>query len=301
MRLVVIGGSGLVGSHVLWAARRRGDTAIGTFREHPQPGLERLDCSRLADCAVFLDKHQPDVVVHAAGWTWVDGCEDDPDRAFSENCWQPVRLAHLCHSRGVNMAYISTSYVFDGHDGPYDECRTPNPLNAYGRSKWLAEQMLLEDHSGCILIPRVVCVYGAEQRRKNFAHQVCSAMITGSILRLPSDQAGNPTWAGDIAQHLLCLLEQREQGVWHIAGSDPACSRVSWARHLVAAFTRVGVTASNGFGIEGVPTRELGQKARRPLRAGIISRRLREPFISSGIDDSIYRDIAEGRVYTPLG
>lgn len=292
MRLVVVGGSGLVGSHVLREARTRGHATVGTFREHPQPGLERLDCSCGDDCAALLDRHEPDAVVHAAGWTWVDGCEGDSDRAMEENCRQPVQLAGLCRARGVNMAYVSTSYVFDGNDGPYDEFDKPNPLNAYGRSKWQAEQTLLEDTAGGILLPRVVCVYGAESHQKNFAYQVCAAMRTGSVLRLPCDQTGNPTWAGDIARCLLTLLEREEKGIWHLGGPDPECNRVSWARHLVAAFTRVGVTASAGFGIDGVATRDLGQQARRPLRAGIVSKRLPEPNLRNSSDDSVYRDIA---------
>lgn len=75
---------------------------------------------------------RPDWVVHAVGWTWVDGCEKDPERAFSVNCEQPVFLAGLCRDQG---AYFSTTYVFDGTQGPYSEEDTPNPVNVYAKSK----------------------------------------------------------------------------------------------------------------------------------------------------------------------
>ena len=291
MRLLIIGGSGLVGSHVLRAALARGHQAVGTFREHLQPGLEQLDCARPDDFAALLDKHQPDAVVHAAGWTWVDGCEDNPARALEENCRQPVRLAEICQRHGVRFACFSTSYIFDGEEGPYDEDAKPNPVNIYARSKWRAEQELSAATDGQVLLPRVICVYGEEALRKNFACQVCDAMRVGNNLRLPADQSGNPTWAGDIAVALVALLEQRASGVWHLGGPNPDCGRAEWARQLVVALEKIGVKPVAGFGITEVSTHELGQKAARPLRAGIISRKLPNPTLPGIVADSVFQKI----------
>jgi dTDP-4-dehydrorhamnose reductase len=294
MRLLIIGGSGLLGSHLLREARGHRHTAVGTFHGHREPGLEPLDAARLVDFELLLDKHQPEFVIHAAGWTWVDGCEDDPARAMEENCHQPVRMAEACHSRGVRFAYFSSSYVFDGQKGLYDEQAKPNPINAYARSKWAAEQQLNELTGGQALLLRIICVYGEESRRKNFACQVCDAMRSGRILRLPSDQSGNPTWAGDIARALLPLLGKRAEGVWHLGGPDPDCSRIKWARRLVADFTEAGVVLHPGFDMVEIPTRELGQKAARPLRAGIVSRRLANLTLSGEVNAEVFRRIAQG-------
>jgi dTDP-4-dehydrorhamnose reductase len=271
------------------AVRAHGHEAIGTFRTarvEPGAGLVPFDAGHRDHYKSLLDTHRPDIVVHAAGWTWVDGCEADPARAREENSSQPADLAAACSARGVRFVYISTSYVFDGTtpaSQPYDESSPTGPdsaLGVYALSKLEGERAVLSATAGQALVARVICVFGEDAARKNFACQVCDAMVAGKTMRLPSDQCGNPTWAGDIAHTLV----------------DPECDRIEWANRLVAAFTRVGVVASSGFEIVGVPTAALGQKAPRPLHAGIVSARLATPTMISTLDDEVYRRIAQGAV-----
>ena len=102
MKILIIGGSGLVGSHILREARARGHEVVGTCRtrrDGTDPALVIFDAAQDADTAPLLDRLRPDAVVHAAGWTWVDGCEDDPARAMDENTAQPARLAAACARR----------------------------------------------------------------------------------------------------------------------------------------------------------------------------------------------------------
>ena len=272
MKLLVIGGSGLIGSHVLRAAHQAKHDAVGTFRRHALRRLVQFDGAGRAAIAALLETEKPDAVIHAAGWTWVDGCEDDPRKAFTENADQPAAIAAECQRIGCRFAYFSSSYVFDGLAGPYAENATPNPINVYGESKLRAEQQIIAAHTEA-LIARVICVYGAEVQGKNFAYQVRRAMEQGQALRLPSDQRGNPTYAGDIARWLIALLEHRASGVWHLAGPWPDCTRPEWARRLVAVFEAAGVRRHPQFAIEEVPTAELRQRAKRPLCGGLLTPR----------------------------
>lgn len=274
MKLLVIGASGLIGSHVWRAARAAGAQAIGTYRKFARPGLVRCDGGDAAALAGLLREHQPEAVVYTAGLTWADACEDDPPRAFEENALQPERCAHLCHSQGIHFTYLSTSYVFDGTKGPYTEDNLPNPISVYSSSKRAGELRVQEACAGAALIPRVICVYGAEAQQKNFAYQVWRALLEGKTLRLPSDQLGNPTWAADLACWLLKLIERREQGVWHLASPLPNCSRPQWAEMLVKEFEAAGIPRHPAFAVQAVPTAELKQKARRPLHAGMLIRKL---------------------------
>jgi dTDP-4-dehydrorhamnose reductase len=274
MKIFVIGGSGLVGSHVLRAAALAGHPTVGTYRKFPLPGLVAFDCAVEQTATTLIDKNKPDAVIYAAGWTWVDGCEDDPDRAFEENARQPQCLARLCHTRGIRFVYFSTSYVFDGTRGPYTEEDTPNPINVYSRSKWEGEQRVQDATEGMALIPRVVTVYGAEAQHKNFAWQVWRALEEGWTIRVPSDQISNPTYAADIARWLVALLEQASRGIWNLASPFLDWTRPRWAKALVSAFETAGIRRHPAFSIEEVPTIALGQKALRPLNAGMTTSKL---------------------------
>ncbi|MDB6123145.1 MAG: dTDP-4-dehydrorhamnose reductase [Pedosphaera sp.] len=286
MKILVIGGSGLIGSHILKAGQAAGHEVVGTYRKFPQPGLVPLDAADEAGLEKILDGQKPDAVVHAAGWTWVDGCEDDPKRAFAENAEQPANLARLCQQRGVHFTYFSTSYIFDGTAGLYVEDAQPNPINVYSKSKWEGEQRVQEECEGAALLPRVICVYGAEAQKKNFAYQVWNALREGKTLTLPSDQCGNPTYAGDIARWLITLLEKRERGPWHLGGPWPDCTRPEWANKLISAFGALGISAHPNFQIKTLPTTELKQKALRPLKAGMISTKALN-FQSTDFNESI--------------
>ena len=229
-----------------------------------------LNCGDESAVRSLLATEKPNTVVHAAGWTWVDGCEDNPQRAFAENAEQPAAIAAQCRQAGCRFVYFSSSYVFDGQAGPYAEDAKPNPINVYGESKLRGEQQILAAHPEALVL-RVICVYGAEAQGKNFAYQVRRAMEQGTVLRLPSDQRGNPTYAGDIARWLIALLEHGASGVRHLAGPDPECTRPDWARHLVSAFETAGVRRDGKFAIEEVPTAELRQRAARPLHGGLLT------------------------------
>ena len=269
MRILVIGGSGLVGSHVMAEAALRGHMVTGTYRKFVVPGLIPLDLGDFAAVKNLLAETRPDWVVHAAGWTWVDGCEADPARAMRENCEQPAMLAELCRERGCRLVYFSTTYVFDGQSGPYDETDQPNPINVYARSKWAGEQRIQEILSGGTLIPRLICVWGREAQEKNFVYQVIKALREGRTLRLPADQLGNPTWAGDIAGWLLELMESGRQGVWNLAGDQENCTRVEWFCAIRDAARALGmVPPGAAAGYAAVATGDLQQPARRPLHSG---------------------------------
>jgi dTDP-4-dehydrorhamnose reductase len=270
MRILFIGASGLIGSHLLQEAIMRGHIAIGTFRRHRIPGLVYLDLTDHTSLERLLDDCRPDWVVHAAGWTWVDGCEKDPVRAMVENCHQPAALARACRARNIRFAYFSTTYVFDGKAGPYGESDCPRPINVYGQSKLAGENAVKEILGNVALLPRIICPWGKESQRKNFVYQVMRAVATGNTLRIPSDQIGNPTYAGDIAAWCLSLLELNQGGIWHLCSPWKNLTRVAWVESILLGLRRDlrWAKASTAWKYETLPTSQLGKDAPRPLHAG---------------------------------
>ena len=280
MKLLVIGGSGLVGSHFLAEAKNRGIAALGTYRSHPAVDLVPLDLATPGAAAALIDIWKPSIVVHSAGWTWVDGCEKDPVRAMRENAEQPANLAQLCADRGIRIVYVSTSYVFDGKVGPYSETDIPRPINAYGRSKYAGEQAVMAIAGPLALIPRVICVWGKEMQGKNFVYQVLAAVREEKPMRIPSDQCGNPTWAGDICALVLDLLQAKESGIWHLGSEFPEWTREQWLLSLLCGLKARAEYAPmlEAWKYTSILTAVVGQTALRPLRAGLKIDRIRERF-----------------------
>ena len=215
MKILIVGASGLVGSHLFAEAQaRRHDQnypmAVST------DGMKDGGLKRLKDA---LDEGwHPDAVIHSAGFTHVEGCEADPTRCSDENYHQPIRLAGVCGELGIRFCYISSAYAV------FPE------INAYAYSKALAEIVLLGNPS--TLIPRLMAVWGKDAKEKCFPFTVKRVADSGVTLRVPSDQFCQPTWAGDAASWIISLIEARESGIWNLASEHPM-ARDEWARQCV--------------------------------------------------------------------
>merc|ERR1719201_2497446 len=123
----------------------------------------------------LLEMCYPDIVCICAGWTWVDGCERDPDRAMLLNCHGPAAVARAAKAVGAKVVYFSSDYVFDGKAtaAGYSEDDTPSPINAYGRSKLEGERAVLRACPDALVI-RTAVVYGPEAYTgRNFVYQLC--------------------------------------------------------------------------------------------------------------------------------
>jgi dTDP-4-dehydrorhamnose reductase len=241
MKLLVIGASGLVGSHLLAAAKQAGFATLGTART-VAADIRACQLGDQVTLAALLTEFRPEVVACAAGFTWADGCEADPERSRQENLEQPLALAQLCAKQGVRFVYYSSAYVFDGVNGNYTEADAPRPVNVYGRHKAECERLIAEATGGDALILRLIHVWGEEAKGKNFVYQVSRANRAGAELRVSSIHSGNPTWAGDVATWTLGLLQRQAQGIWHLAGDCPQLTRHAWAREILQGLQGLGQT-----------------------------------------------------------
>lgn len=286
MRALVIGGSGQIGGWLLRHLADRGHEALGTHAEHPYPGLVRLDAADREASAFLIQERKPEVVFYPAGFTWVDGCERDPERARRENRDQPLHLARVTAEVGGKFVYFSTDYVFDGRSGPDAEDAPTNPLNEYGRSKLEAERALASELGDRQLTLRTSWVFGPERQGKNFAYQLIRTLQAGQELPCPADMRSSPSYGPDVALAAVSLVEWSVSGLLHVAGPE-VVSRLDFARGL-----------AKGFGLDPaliVPrlTAELGQGAPRPLQGGLSTRRLEA--IVPGLMRSLDRAAADFR------
>ena len=197
----------------------------------------------------------PDVVLHAAAWTDVDGAEDDPQEAAAVNVGGTRHVAEL----GVPLVYFSTDYVFDGRKGePYVESDPPNPLSAYGRTKVYGEGAAGDS----AWIVRSSGLYGPTG--KNFVRAMLDLARERDEVAVVDDQRTSPTYVGHLARATRELLD-RPFGIWHLAAEGDA----TWAEFAEAIFEEAGLDTR----VRRISSAELGRPA---AAAGVLGAAKRE-------------------------
>jgi dTDP-4-dehydrorhamnose reductase len=193
--------------------------------------------------------------------TRADLCEERPEEARRHIVDGPLQLGRLGRQIGAGFVYYSSSYVFDGHAGPYGEEDPPNPINVYGRCKWEAEQAIQVQLDRWLIL-RTIVVYGPEAQGKNFVCLVLRAAQTGTRMPVPVDQISNTTYSEDLARSSVELAERNQTGLYHLAGSD-SVDRYTFGRFVCEVF---GYDSSF---LDPLPTSQMFQRALRPLHAGL--------------------------------
>jgi dTDP-4-dehydrorhamnose reductase len=202
----------------------------------------------------LLERDRPEVVVHAAAWTDVDGCARDPDLAMRRNAEASGRLAIASARRGIDMLLISTNEIFDGTRTdrvPYAPDDPPSPPNPYGASKAAAEDVAVAayvNRPGSVGIVRTSWLYGPPGN--DFPTKILAAaeraQAAGGPLKVVADESASPTFAHDLAEAIAELLAEGDiRGVHQIVNAGVA-SRADWAREL---FRQLGLDVP----IEEVP------------------------------------------------
>lgn len=177
-----------------------------------------------------LAAYRPDLVLHAAAMTDVDGCARDPLAAYRSNALGTQNVALACQRANAAMLYISTNEVFDGTKGsPYFEWDERHAINPYGQSK-LAGEKFVEQLLTRFYIVRTAWLYSVG--RKNFITKIIDTAKQNGTLNVVDDEIGNPTYAPDLARGIAQLIETNHYGIYHLVGEGMA-SRHDWAERIL--------------------------------------------------------------------
>jgi dTDP-4-dehydrorhamnose reductase len=239
VRVLVTGAGGQLG-HDLVEVLEAGRSAEVVAADHG-----RLAVERPAAVEAFVGSVRPDAVIHCAALTDVDRCELEPALADAVNGRGTANVARAAAAVGAHLVYVSTDYVFDGHERrPYVETDPTNPLSVYGASKLAGER---------------ACPPGATVVRTSWLSGAHGANFVTTVLRLASqpgdlrfvdDQCGSPTHTADLARALVALALDRRSGCFHVVNGG-AASRFELAREVLA---RCGGDPAR---VSPIPTAEL--------------------------------------------
>lgn len=245
-------------------------------------GRDEADLSIPTLCAEALRRYKPRAVINSAAYTAVDKAESEENLADVINGDAPGAMASACADLDIPLVHISTDYVFDGSGTkPWSVADTPNPKNAYGRSKLKGEQAIKA--SGCVhAILRTSWVVSAH--RNNFVKTMQRLSQTRDQITIVDDQIGGPTCARDIAQTCVSIAEQLIQdpsasGIYHYSGQP----NVSWYQFANAILEQMDCKTI----ASPIPTVEYPTPAIRPLNSRLDCEVTHETF---GIARSSWRD-----------
>ena len=252
MRVVVTGAGGQLGQDL-----------VDAFADHDVTALSRtdLDVRDEAAVAAAVAGLRPGLVLNAAAWTDVDGCEADPDAAHRANALAPWWLARACARVGATLVTFSTDYVFGGPTpvGPAGAARgwveqdPTGPLSVYGRSK-LAGEALVRETLPAHHIVRTAWVSGA--RGRNFVRTMLRLAAEGGPVRVVDDQVGSPTFTRDLAAAVRRLAVSGRYGTVHLV-NEGSCS---WHDLAAAVFDAAGLRVD----LAPQPTAAAARPAPRP-------------------------------------
>lgn len=259
MRILVTGANGMLGADLCQILEGLGHAVVRTDVHDGAVGQgvdwEALDITDLGQVEQHIRGNQPDVVIHAAAYTDVDGCERNPDLAYRINALGTWHLAAVCGAHHVKLVYISTDFVFDGEKGaPYTEYDATNPLGHYGASKLAGEKhvvQLCRQH----WIIRTQWLFGLHG--KSFPSTILRLAETRPELTIVADQIGSPTHTVDLAEAITGIIGSPLYGTYHVCNAG-SCS---WYELAVKTLELAGV---RGTTVKPIPASQYPTPTRRP-------------------------------------
>ncbi len=210
-----------------------GSDLMAQFKyRHEVIGMDReeIDITRAFECRNAVADTRPDLVINAAAYTNVDGCETAKDECFAVNAEAVKNIAEACRDRSIPIVHYSTDYVFDGNGTrPYLEDDPCNPINTYGASKLTGEHHLRRITDNHLII-RTAWLYGA--KGKNFVQAILEKARATGKLTVVDDQTGSPTCTRDLAAATELLVDKNARGIFHVTNRG-WCTWFDFARKIL--------------------------------------------------------------------
>lgn len=223
MQLLITGAKGRLGQQLVNILSTSDNIVTGI-------DIDTVDITDRAAVQQAVDAAAPEIVIHCAAMTAVDYCAEHPDEALATNAFGTQNIALACQQRDAAMVYISTNEVFAGRTyREHLEYDRPDPINAYGYSKWVGEQMV-RDRVLRHYIVRTSWLFAHGGR--NFIHAILGRAEADQPLRVVTNEISSPTYNDDLAAAITQLITTRHYGIYHLV-NEGHTSRYAFARQVL--------------------------------------------------------------------
>ncbi len=250
--LLITGCNGTLGKAFSQICKHRSLPFIALSRQE-------LDISSEIQIRKAIDFYKPWAIVNTAGYVRVDDAETYRDECFAINAKGPGWLAMTCREKGIRLMTFSSDLVFDGKKkAPYHEGDEVNPLNVYGKSKALGEELVMKEDASALII-RTSAFFGPWDRY-NFVYYVLDSLKNNLPLYVAEDVIISPTYVPDLTNTAMDLFIDEEKGIWHLSNEG----MITWKDLALQVADRGGF---NKYKIMARPLQEMQWKAQRPLNS----------------------------------
>ncbi|HVX50840.1 MAG TPA: SDR family oxidoreductase [Chitinophagaceae bacterium] len=306
MNILVTGANGFLGQHLLKYFSAGEWNITGASRgkrrvpEDITSGYMAADLTDKEAVEAIVKTVQPQVIIHAAAISKPDDCENNKSYCLQNNVEATSHLLQafkLVQTPAPLFIYLSTDFVF-GDNGPHGEDDVKEPLNFYGQSKLMAEELVINCGLPCAIV-RPVFIYGDvwDGVRPSFLHWVKNSLEAHRTIKVVSDQLRTPTYAYDICSGINAIIKQQKTGVYHLAGKD-----------VISPYT-MAVTTARVLGleeglVENVTSETFPEPVKRAKRSGLkIDKAVHElEYAPVSFEEGVRRtfrlqmeDVADGR------
>ena len=235
MKILVLGGSGLVGDHFITDSKS--NDFITTYRNNvinfPNVVSVKInlpqDWSKLEE---LILKEKPDIVLNSIAYSNSDFCETNREETYTLHVKISEKITTICSKINSKIVFLSTDYVFDGKKGNYAENDKTNPINYYGHTKDLAEKIILKNEDNLVL--RTAMVYGLSSKVR-FLRYVIENLKKDQEINTYNDIFNSATLLGDLTNGISKAIELDASGIYHIVGSS-CVSRFDFAKTVAKVF-----------------------------------------------------------------
>lgn len=266
LKILITGANGQLGNEFRTLATRHPEHSF-IFLSRQELSISDADSVR-----EVLKSHHPHWVVNCAAYTAVDKAETEKELAMAINAEAAGVLAAVCAELNAKFIHISTDYVFDGSSAqPYREDAATGPINTYGQSKLIGEQLVLQKNPNAIII-RTSWVYSFFGN--NFVKTMMRLMKERESINVVSDQVGSPTYAADLANAIMHIINNNNasgaKGIFHYSNEG----QISWYEFAQAIKELTGSSCA----VNPIPSSQFPTPAKRPQYSLLDKTRIRSVF-----------------------
>ncbi len=267
-KILITGANGLLGQKLVEQLVAEGKfEVIATGKGPCRLGgggytYQDLDISNAEEVDRVISLLAPSSIIHGAAMTNVDQCELNQEACFEVNVKATEYLIQAAEKVQSHFIFVSTDFIFSGEDGPYDEQAEAAPVNYYGETKLIGENLVKASNTPWS-IARTVLVYGIanDLSRTNIILWVKSSLEGGKTIQVVDDQIRTPTLAEDLAAGCILIAEKKATGIFNISGSD------------VLTPYEMAIMTADYFGLDKslinkTDSTQFTQPAKRPMRTG---------------------------------